>query len=419
MASSRKPRSAEGHANRVAPAATVARFLAEQDLQAKRLVVGLSGGVDSVVLLHILRSHGVPVSAIHVHHGLSPNADAWARFCRGLCRRWKVPLAVRRVQVQRAGRGPEAAARAARYACFVKASADIVFLGHHLDDQAETVLMNLLRGAGVRGARGMAARASLQGKTLLRPLLEVPREAIIDYARGQRLEWVEDESNADEAPTRNFVRRRLGPLIGSRFPRWREALARAARHFSVREAGANELLRSFLAAHGLRAPSEAKLAEMLKQLTSRGTRVALEHEGTRLRLYRGKVSVMPARAAPAFTSARWKGELRLPLPALGGVIRFRSARGKGIDRRKLADGPFEVRLRSGGERLQPDAGRPRRTLKNLFQEAGIPPWERERLPLLYRGEELVWVPGVGVEARFQPGARAAGLLPEWHRLDKR
>src|SRR6266481_6182206 len=184
--------------------AEVGRFLGSLDLRGKRLAVGLSGGVDSVVLLHVLKRHPeFDLSAIHVHHGLSSNAGAWARFCRALCTRWGVPLAVRRVRVAKKGKGPEAAAREA---------------------QAETVLMNLLRGAGVRGASGMPPRSRFDGKMLLRPLLEVPRAAILAYAREQGLEWVEDESNADEALTRNFVRRRLGPLIEARFPRWRESL---------------------------------------------------------------------------------------------------------------------------------------------------------------------------------------------------
>lgn len=409
MASSRKRPSAD-------PAAALGRLLGTHALKGARVAVGLSGGVDSVVLLHLLkRRRGLRLSAIHVHHGLSPNADAWARFCRGLCRRWKIPLRVRRVEVARAGKGPEAAARAARYAAFKEVRADALALAHHLDDQAETVLMNLLRGAGPRGASGMPASARLDGKWLLRPLLEVPREAIVAYARRHALAWVEDESNADESLTRNFVRRRLGPLIAARYPGWRQALARAARHFSAVDQEAHLLVREFLASHGLRAPSEAKLVEMLKQLTARGPRTLLAHDGMQLRVYRGKVTLSRALAPAELAPARWRGEQRMPLPALGGELRFRAARGAGIDARRLQEKPWTVRLRSGGERLQPDPRRPRRTLKNLFQEAGVPAWERERLPMLCCGEDLVWVPGLGVDARYQAPAGAAGWLPEFRR----
>jgi tRNA(Ile)-lysidine synthase len=376
-----------------------------------RIAVGLSGGVDSVVLLHKLRD--VPgVSAIHVHHGLSPNADAWAAFCRRLCKRLGVPLTVRKVKVVKRGEGLEAAARAARYEIFRKIPVDVLALAHHLDDQAETVLMNLLRGTGLRGARGMLPRSQFNEKTLLRPLLDTSRREIEAYARRHGLEWIEDESNADESLTRNFIRRRVGPLLERRYPRWKENLARAARHFAREEAGAEELLRKFLKAKGLRAPSAAKLGEMLKQLTSGGSRTLIEHDGARLRVYRGEIFEDRGRAG-AFTPIAWKGEPRLAIPELGGELRFRRMRGKGI---AASAKPLRVRLRAGGERLQPDARRPRRTLKNLFQEAGVPPWERDRLPLLVCGEDLVWVPGLGVDARYQAGKNAFGVLPEWRRI---
>ena len=375
----------------------------------KKLAVALSGGVDSVTLLHQLRSRGA-VTAIHVHHGLSPNADRWAAFCRRLCKRLDVPLTVVKVRVVKRGQGLEAAAREARYQAFSRADAECIALAHNLDDQAETVLMNLLRGAGRRGASGMPAQSRFKGKTLLRPLLDTPREAIEAYARRHRLAWVEDESNADDALTRNFLRRRVGPLLQERFPGWKRSLARAARHFSRREAGAQDLLRKFLQTRGLRAPSEAKLVEMLKQLTGRGARTLIEHDGARLRLYRGKV--VTDQAVTAFATIAWRGEPNLPIPELGGELRFRRARGKGIDASK----PLRVRLRAGGERLQPDAKRPRRTLKNLFQEAGVPPWERDRLPLIVCGDDLVWVPGLGVDARYRAAENAVGLVPEWRKM---
>jgi len=380
--------------------------------EGKTVAVALSGGVDSVVLLHLLKERK-GVSAIHVHHGLSPNADAWAAFCRKLCRDWKVPLVVRRVKVRRSGKGLEAAARAARYAAFANCKADVIALAHHLDDQAETVLMNLLRGAGLRGASGMQLLARFDGKLLARPLLEVPRETIKEYARLHPLAWIEDESNADESLTRNFVRRRLGPLIAERFPQWRQSLARAARHFSRRDDAARRLLREFLQSKKLKAPSEAKLVEMLKQLTSGGARTRLEHDGATLRVYRGKLILGKERAAAPFSELPWRGARRVPIPALGGELRFRSARGAGLDVDQLKRGGFVVRLRSGGERLQPDARRPRRTLKNLFQEAGVPPGKRDRLPLLFCGEDLVWVPGIGVDARYRARPNASGLVPEW------
>jgi tRNA(Ile)-lysidine synthase len=377
---------------------------------ARRIAVALSGGVDSVSLLHRLADRA-GVFAVHVHHGLSPNAERWAAFCRALCKRLGVPLVVKKVRVVKRGQGLEAAARAARYEVFGKLPVDVLALGHNLDDQAETVLMNLLRGAGLRGAAGMPHESRFRGKVLVRPLLDVPRKEIVAYARRHGLQWIEDESNADESLTRNFVRLRLDPLLRARFPRWKESLARAARHFAKKEAGAGELLRKFLQTQGLRSPSEAKLVEMLKQLTGGGKKTLIEHDGARLRVYRGKL--MADRNVPgAFAPVEWKGESRLKLPALGGELRFRRARGKGID----ASTSLRVKLRSGGERLQPDPRRPRRTLKNLFQEAGVPPWERDRVPLLVCGDDLVWVPGLGVDARYQARKNAPGVLPEWRKM---
>lgn len=384
-------------------------------MRGKRVAVGLSGGLDSVVLLHAM--HGLAprlghkLSAIHVNHGLSPNAGDWQKFCAAFCLELGVPFKAFKVTVKKQHHGLEAAAREARRAAFTKLGVHAIALGHHLDDQAETVLFNLLRGAGLAGASGMPAAGKLGRKLLLRPLLAVPRRAIRAYAMEHRLGWIEDESNADEALTRNFIRRRVGPLLESRFPRWRESLARAARHFSGAELDARSLLRAYLKEKDLRAPSEAKLVEMLKQLGSASA--AIVHDGMVLRLYRKKVLIEKKKIQSPFKPQTWNGESRLVLPALGGELRFRRVRGQGIDSGLLRKQAFQVRLRSGGERLRTDARRPSRTLKNLFQEAGVPPWERERMPLLFCGGDLVWAPGLGVDAKYLSAGRAPGILPDW------
>lgn len=406
MAASRKATSA---------GAAAKAQLAALRLRGKRIAAGLSGGVDSVVLLHILHGFapqfGYRLSAIHVNHGLSPNAGDWQRFCSAFCLELGVPFKAVKVKIKKQHQGLEAAARAARRAAFVAVRADAIALAHHLDDQAETVLFNLLRGAGLAGASGMPVRGRLGRKLLLRPLLEVPRSAIRAHAAEHGLGWIEDESNADEALTRNFIRRRVGPLLESRFPRWRESLARAARHFSGAELEARGLLRAYLKDKGLRAPSEAKLLEMLKQLGSASASIA--HDGVVFRRYREKVFLEKQKIPSPFRPRTWNGESRLALPALGGELRFRRVRGGGIASGRIKGKRLQVRLRSGGERLRVDALRPRRTLKNLFQEAGVPPWERERLPLLFCGGDLVWVPGLGADSAYAAAKGAAGIIPEW------
>lgn len=385
-------------------------------MRGKRVAVGLSGGLDSVVLLHVLHGLasrlGCQLSAVHVNHGLSPNAGEWQRFCASLCRGLGIPFKAASVKVQKRKAGLEAAAREARRAAFQKLRVDAVALAHHLDDQAETVLFNLLRGTGLAGASGMPAVGRLGGKRLLRPLLQVPRSVIHAYAVAHRLAWIDDESNADDGLTRNFIRRRVGPLLESRFPRWRENLARAARHFAAAELDARALLRAYLKGKGLRAPSEAKLVEMLKQFGARTA--AVKHDGRLLRVYRDRVFFDKEEERPLdFEPRTWNGEARLALRALGGELRFRRVRGQGIARELIKGRSLQVRLRSGGERLRPDARRPSRTLKNLFQEAGVPPWQRARMPLLFCGGDLVWAPGLGVDAKFLSAGGAPGILPDW------
>lgn len=261
------------------------------------VVVGLSGGLDSVALLHALCCRGAAISALHVHHGLSPNADDWADFCRDLCASWEVPLAVERVQVERnSADGLEGAARRARHEVFSRTSANWVALAHHRRDQAETLLFNLLRGTGVAGAAAMSER---NGR-LLRPFLEVGREDIAAYAAARRLLWVEDESNADLGYSRNFIRHRILAELRDRFPGGEANLSAAARRFgearalmdelahldlgdrphdfpvdidllgSLSEPRARNLMRYLLSRRGVKIPGEDRLGEAVRQFVSAG-----------------------------------------------------------------------------------------------------------------------------------------------------
>lgn len=210
-------------------------FLAARLKPGERLCVGLSGGCDSVVLTHLLHrlTPGFAFSAVHVHHGLSPNADAWADFCAAYCDRLGVPLAIRRVAVGLGGGlGLEAAARAARYQVFGEADIDCILLAHHRGDQAETVLHNLLRGAGVTGAAAMPMERQLGRLRVLRPLLDVSRSEIEAYAEANGLAWIRDESNDDRRLTRNYIRHQCLVDLAQRFPAAEVTLAQAAANFA-------------------------------------------------------------------------------------------------------------------------------------------------------------------------------------------
>ena len=439
----------------------LAAFLAARlsgDSPPSRLCVGLSGGRDSVVLLHALHrlqccaAFRFRLSALHVHHGLSANADAWAAFCGELCARSAVPLSVVRVSVPPgSGEGLEGAARRARHAAFADCDADLLALAHHRDDQAETVLLNLLRGAGIAGAAGMPAeRAQGCGPVLLRPLLDVPRALIEDYASAQSLAWIDDESNDDTHLRRNYLRHEVMPRLAAKFPGAPQSLARAASHFAegaqlldelaaidraalatpagrielagfnaLSPARARNLLRYAWLAAGFRAPDTRWIDEALRQLASADSlsETCVATVDGELHVYRGELHLIGHAPDSSAAVISWSGEPELPWA--GGRILFVPGAGTGIDRRQLQGGEVTLRSRFGGERLRPDARRPRRCLRKLCQDAAIPPWERLRLPFLWVGDDLAWVGGLGIDAAFACAPGEAGLLPVWEPIPLR
>ena len=445
MASSKKPASSD-------LLSSVSDRLSTQLTPNRRVTVALSGGVDSVVLLHLLHrlQSELPffLSTIHVNHQISPNAGDWAAFCVALCAKLQVPLKVKKVQVPRRSKaGLEASARTLRYQAFAELGTECLLLAHHLDDQAETVLLNLLRGAGVRGAAAMPlVRDQEKGAPIIRPLLDVPRAALVAYAKRYRLTWIEDESNLDEAFARNFLRHAVLPVIEQRFPAYRQTLTRAAGHFAeanslldelaaidlahaVRDgklkltllqqfspARAKNLLRAYFAAQGLPALDAERLQDWMHQLiNARGdSQVTLGVAGLELRRYRGEVWIEPSTRVPAADwQVVWRGERELAVPELSGLWSMAPVVGEGMSAEKLNAAPLTLRLRQGGEKLKPECNRPRRSLKKLLQEAAIPSWQRERLPLLYSGEILVAAPGIGIDCAFQAKPGENALRFDW------
>lgn len=405
------------------------------------------------MLLHLLAEYqpslGFELHAMHVHHGLSPNADDWAAFCKKTCAQLKVPLRVVHVEVSLDdGSGIEAAARQARYQALFDAKADYIVLAHHQDDQAETLLLQLFRGAGVKGLAAMAMID--QERRLLRPLIDVSREELFQYATARRLTWIEDESNLDRRYDRNYLRHELMPQIETRFKGAKKVLSRTAGHMAesagllddlagidascsglaIREirqrlpldclqklslARGRNLLRWWLSLNQLNMPNAARLEEMLNQLLSARADAVISVKispDAHLRRYRNEVYVEYRCNSTPF-SLLWSGQSQLDLPD-GSRLTFEKKPGQGLACERLGIDKLRVASREGGERFKPDGQRPTRTLKHLLQEANIPPWERQNLPLIYLDDELALVPGIGVAASLQALPHEAGLVIEWH-----
>lgn len=418
-----------------------------------RLLLAYSGGLDSQVLLHRLATDpaltaGRELRAMHVHHGLHPRADDWAMFCERCCAALEVALQVRHVDARpQFGESPEAAARRARYAALREAmdSRTALLTAHHRADQVETVLLALLRGSGPRGLAAMPASRAFPPGVLLRPLLDCERAALRDYAERHGLEWVDDPGNADPAFDRNYLRGTVIPTLRARWPAVERSLVRSARHcaeaaelleqlaardlnrvgdvddtLSVERlrdldpARQRNLLRHWLRGRELPIPDERQLQAVLDELLTAGRdrRPLVHWPGGELRRYRDRLYAMVPLPAPpaADTVLDWDGRAPLVLPD-GSCLVLRST-----PTRELPEplrGPFTVRFRRGGERFHP-AGRVHgRTLKKLLQETGIPPWWRERMPLLYRDERLIAVPGLGVAADLAAAAARADWCLEW------
>jgi tRNA(Ile)-lysidine synthase len=386
---------------------------------------------------------GIEVHALHVHHGLSTHADDWVAHCERQCRRWSKSIAPLALHVERlnlkAGRGDsvEALARKARYAALRRMALalgiDVVLLAQHRRDQAETFLLQALRGAGAAGLAAMPAAVEREGITWLRPWLMQPREAIESYLRHHRLRWIDDDSNADTRYARNRLRRDVWPALEAAFPQAEVVLADAAARAAQARASAADLAAMDLAACmaedgalDLRRWRELPMhraAQSLRLWLARQRGVAagaaegeallhaaLQRDGAarwpwgdgELRRYRGVLRWSPRRASVAGESGGPSRSIcivragRHRLPGWGGVLVVRRVAQGGVALVRLAS--LELRERSGADRFQLAADRPARSLKKQFQAAGLAAWDR-RGPVLVVQGQLVFVPGLGIDAR--------------------
>lgn len=389
-----------------------------------RIVVAFSGGLDSSALLHALKQvHGERVHALHIHHGLQSEADAWALHCSSVCQARSIPIQVLRVQVAEDGRGMEAAAREARHGAFASQldAGDILALAHHQDDQAETFLLRALRGSGPDGLSAMSAWQMRGDAWHWRPWLNVPRVELEEYARQHSLKWIEDPSNTELRFDRNYLRHSVMPLLRDRWPHVASAFARSAelqsetraqrtdsaqRHLDACLLPAGDLrldalmrygvedragvLRAWVSALGLPALGGEHLQHIERDVLASRHDAEPVFTWANARIVRWRDVLHAALQTPAvqFTQDTWDGSRPLTLP-------------EGRRWRLAPEGRFpvayEVVRRSGGERIQLPGRRHRTEVKKLLQALGVPVWQRAHLALLIDDlGEVHAIPGLAV-----------------------
>lgn len=417
------------------------------------LVIGYSGGMDSHVLLvwlaqFVRLSPGYSLQAVHVHHGLNPHADAWAEHCLRICRELDVPCVVERVTVPRGPRESlEASAREVRYQALARhlPHGGTLLTAHHQDDQLETMLLALKRGAGVRGLSAMPVRQPFATGELVRPLLDCSRAQLLAWARQQQLEWIEDDSNQDERFDRNFLRAQILPLLQERWPSFGRTASRSAELCGEQEALANEvaaadlascqqpdgslllaelaclspsrrhnLLRYWLRRHSGAVPDRDAVLRIWSEvaMARQDANPQLKTDCGVIRRYQGALYRV-ADAAPVSGAT-----LALDYPGVWQVgeqlLRLTPVT-EGADLRlPTADEPLSLRFAvGGGVRAHPAGRSGSRSLKKLWQEYEIAPWQRSQIPLLFYGEQVAAAVGIFVSQDFVVADGGAGLAISW------
>lgn len=413
--------------------------------EARRYIVGFSGGADSTALLAALQSirHQLPqVTAVHFNHGVMSAAGDWQAHCESLCRDWNIPL--RTVQLDLAAAGPshfEERARESRYAKLAEwlEDGDVYLTAHHRDDQAETLLLNLARGAGLLGMAGIPRQRRLGAGWVMRPLLDVDREQLLAYLSAEKVAYCRDPSNDDRAYDRNFLRHDILPVLEQRWPGAGRRLARAAGHarnaFDLlaellesrsavklddpvllpldavgdpAEPFAAMLLRQWLRKHELPGIPEPRLDELMRQLSS-AQHAEVRWSGWVIRSYRDHLWLQSDHPVPLCPEASWSESPVLEL-------------GSGIGRLQLgAAGTsvagLHVRPRRPGDRIRLQPGMPSRSIKQLFQDSGTPPWMRGGVPLLCLDDEPVGLGDWMLGSRLVNALEAAGASLSWQPAD--
>jgi tRNA(Ile)-lysidine synthase len=407
------------------------------DNRPDRYVIALSGGLDSTVLLHALsvsrERHGKVLVAVHVDHRLHPDSASWSEYCCRLAGRLGVEILLETVTVDAAARcGLEAAAREARYAALAQHlnDGDWLLSAHHRDDQAETLLLNLMRGSGPAGLAGIGLLSRFGAGWLARPLIDVPRATLEAYAAAQELNWVEDPSNEDLRFDRNYLRHEVLPALEQRWAGVSERLARSADLaaeaasmlaelaesdlkrtgnraaridveglLALSEARQRNLLRYAARHAGLPVPGAGRLGAILGDVlrAREDAQPLVAWQGAELRRYRGSLYLLPAPQETTWRSGqRFAGPSLVLGPGMGS-LRLVPGAARGLSDATIEHG-LSIRLREGGEKIRPTGHIYTRKLKKLLQEEGVVPWMRERLPLVYAGGRLVAVADLWIAA---------------------
>jgi tRNA(Ile)-lysidine synthase len=411
-------------------------------------VVAYSGGVDSHVLLHLCHAAGVPVRAIHIHHGLQAEADHWDRHCAGVCSKLDVAYQCIHVDADPGpGESPEDAARKARYQAleYELASDEVLLTAHHQDDQAETLLLQLMRGAGPAGLASMPVIKTFGAGHHARPMLGFSQELLRHYAEEHKLIWVDDPSNADTSFDRNYIRKEVMPRLVENWSNANEALSHVAalqqdtleiidamaatdlaavttqqrNSLSISElkqlpqARQYNVLRYWINVSGYARPRRNIMQEVIESvLPAAEDATPLVFWGsTEIRRYQDTLYILPALNSHEIHHVyAWDGELPLYIDSLNLEMRLEQSLGKGLHQDAVAR-RMTVRFRQGGEQLRPHGRRHTHSLKKLMQEAGIPPWQRNRIPLIYIDHQLACVCGYWVAESFSVSADQQGWYP--------
>lgn len=422
--------------------------------KAGRCYVAYSGGLDSQVLLQsLVKLLGAEsITAVHINHQLSENADQWQQHCQSCCSELGVALLTETVEVTVGGHGLEQAAREARYSIFEKllSDSDLMLLAHHADDQVETVLYRLLRGSGPKGLAGIPQSRPLGKGELLRPLLAYTKAELKQYAIQEQLCWIEDESNDDLSFDRNFLRKKIVPVIAERWPDCAPRIAHSAAlcgetdqlteilaaqdliaSYEHRErvgwsialepmmtldpSRQANLLRHWAGQHGLPQPGHRIVDTVIHELlpARQDSEPLVSWAGVQLRRFNRRLYLLPVDVETPDQlpeSISWDVDEVLTLPDHCQLIATRG-QGEGLTLPKKAD--VEIRFRSGGERCKPAGRSGSNTLKKLFQEYGLEPWLRHRVPLIYVGGTLAAVGDLWVCDEFSTGESEYGVTIEW------